>query len=241
MTRVTTIHRDLGLSPRTSASVGRSWPWILDSMKSLLETGAPLEGRQPGPTTPAATGDDAEGALHRRLAVDANNATWELLERWAELTPDQADDLLGRAYAAAHHWRRATGAEAANAVRATWLVSRAHAVLGQGDLARHHAERCLDLATAAGLGDFDLAYAYEARASALACLATSTRPPSPWLRPTPSRSPTPRTRHPRRRPRRRPLVRAGPAPDLTHPSVGASECFVRGPPARNTPMGTVTP
>ena len=169
VTRVTTIHRDLGLSPRTSAGVGQGWPWILDSMKSLLETGAPLAGAPPDRPTPAVD-DGSEGALHRRLAVDANNATWELLGRWSTLTPDQSDDLLGRAYAAAHHWRRASGADVTNAVRASWLVSRAHAVLGQGEVARHHAERCVDQATAAGLGDFDLAYAFEARARALACL-----------------------------------------------------------------------
>jgi uncharacterized protein YndB with AHSA1/START domain len=171
VTRVTTIHRDLGLSPRTSAGVGNGWPWILDSMKSLLETGAPLAGAQPGLSPGAAVDRDAtEGALHRRLAIDANNSTWELLERWSTLTPDEGDDLLGRAYAAAYHWRRASGAEAANAVRAAWLVSRAHAVLGQGEAARHHAERCVELATAAALDDFDLAYALEARARALACL-----------------------------------------------------------------------
>src|SRR5262245_12209566 len=32
VTRVTTIHGDLALSPRTSAGVGDGWPWILDSM-----------------------------------------------------------------------------------------------------------------------------------------------------------------------------------------------------------------
>jgi uncharacterized protein YndB with AHSA1/START domain len=169
VTRVTTIHRDLALSPRTSAGVGDGWSWILDSMKSLLETGAPLEGEQPGRSAPIAV-DDSEGALHRRLAIDANNSTWELLERWSTLTPDEGDDLLGRAYAAAHHWRRASGAEAANAVRAAWLVSRAHAVLGQGEAAQHHAERCVEQATASGLADFDLAYAFEARARSLACL-----------------------------------------------------------------------
>ena len=51
-----------------------------------------------------------------------------------------------------------------------WLVSRAHAVLGQGDAALHHADRSAAVVAAAGLADFDLAYAHEARARALACL-----------------------------------------------------------------------
>jgi hypothetical protein len=43
-------------------------------------------------------------------------------------------------------------------------------VLGHGDLALHHADRCREIVESAGLGDFDLAYAHEARARALACL-----------------------------------------------------------------------
>ncbi len=42
---VTTIHRDLGLSPRTSASVGDGWPWILDSLKSLARDGCTARRR----------------------------------------------------------------------------------------------------------------------------------------------------------------------------------------------------
>jgi uncharacterized protein YndB with AHSA1/START domain len=169
VTKVTTIHRDLALSPGTSTSVGDGWPWILDSMKSLLETGAALEGTPPGGRADADAPDDAEGILHRRLAVDANNSAWELMTE-PDRTPDEVDDLLGRAYAAAYHWRRAAGAGPANAARAAWLVSHAHAVVGHGEAALHHADRAMAITTAAGLGDFDLAYAHEARARALACV-----------------------------------------------------------------------
>lgn len=169
VTKVTTIHRDLALSPGTSTSVGAGWPWILDSMKSLLETGTPLAGVAPDDDAAVDGPDDAEGALHRRLAIDANNATWELLGRDAR-TADEVDDLLGRAYAAAYHWRRAAGRGPENAARASWLVAHAHAVLGHGEVALHHADRALAITTDAGLADFDLAYAHEARARALACL-----------------------------------------------------------------------
>jgi hypothetical protein len=43
-------------------------------------------------------------------------------------------------------------------------------VLGHGDLALHHADRTLAVVESARLADFDLAYAHEARARALACL-----------------------------------------------------------------------
>ena len=43
-------------------------------------------------------------------------------------------------------------------------------MLGHGDAALHHADRTAAIVAAAGLDDFDLAYAHEARARALACL-----------------------------------------------------------------------
>ena len=43
-------------------------------------------------------------------------------------------------------------------------------MLGHGELALHHADQCAATCAAAGLDDFDLAYAHEARARALACL-----------------------------------------------------------------------
>ncbi len=84
VTKVTTIHRDLGLSPITSANVADGWVWVLQSMKSLLETGEALPG-----SAPADAGDDesavssieaAEAEQHRRQGITANNSTWELLD-----------------------------------------------------------------------------------------------------------------------------------------------------------------
>ncbi len=112
-----------------------------------------------------------DGAAHRRLAIDANNSTFELLDGRSH-SSEEADELLQRAYAAAYHWRRADGAAPINQSRAAWLVGRAHAVLGHGDVALHHAERCAALLAEAGehAADFDRAYAHELRARALACL-----------------------------------------------------------------------
>ena len=171
VTRVTTIHRDLALSPHTADSVGSGWPWILDSLKSLLETGEPLAGAPPGDTSSAdaAPSDDALAEWHRTQAIEANNSAWELLGR-DDLSPDETDDLLGRAYTAAHHWRRAARTGPEQAARAAWLVSRAQVVVGQGAAALHHADRTAAIVADAGLTDFDLAYAHEARARALACL-----------------------------------------------------------------------
>jgi hypothetical protein len=173
VTKLTTIHRDLGLSPITSISVADGWNWVLQSMKTLVETGEPLAGSaptdEPASAAVASSIEDAEAEAHRRAGIEANNSTWELLGR-DDLAPDDVDDLLGRAYAASYHWRRAARRVPENAARASWLVSRVHAVLGHGELALHHADRCLNVTQQAALQDFDLAYAHEARARALACL-----------------------------------------------------------------------
>ena len=107
---------------------------------------------------------------HRRHGITANNSTWELLDG-RELSADEVDDVLGRAYASTYHWRRAARRGPENAARGSWLVSRVHAVLGHGDLALHHADQCMRGGRRQpAWTDFDLAYAHEARARALACL-----------------------------------------------------------------------
>jgi hypothetical protein len=107
-----------------------------------------------------------EATLHRAQAIEANNSVWELLD---SDHPDTTE-LLGRAYAASYHWARAADRTPANAARASWLLSRCHAVLGHGELALHHADECAATVAEAGLQDFDLGYSHEARARALAAL-----------------------------------------------------------------------
>ena len=110
--------------------------------------------------------DEIEGTWHRSQAITANNSVWELLD--AEV-PDTTE-LLTRAYAASYHWARAAGRMPENAARASWLLSRCHVVVGNGELALHHADECAAVVAAADLRDFDLGYAHEARARALAAL-----------------------------------------------------------------------
>ncbi len=107
-----------------------------------------------------------EAVLHRAQAIIANNSVWELLD---SDTPDTTE-LLNRAYAASYHWERAADRTPANAARASWLLSRCHAVLGHGELALHHADECAAAVAEAGLQDFDLGYSHEARARAFAAL-----------------------------------------------------------------------
>jgi uncharacterized protein YndB with AHSA1/START domain len=166
-TRVGLVHGRLFDSPATWAAALHGWRPVLDGLKTLLETGAPI-GSIPDDRSDDRPGDPL-ATWHRQLGVETNGETWSLLAR-DDRTPDDDEAMVRAAYASAYHWARAEGRTAANEARAEWLVSRVHVVLGRGDLALHHADRCAAVTAAAGLDDFDLAYAHEARARALACL-----------------------------------------------------------------------
>ena len=102
---------------------------------------------------------------HRRLGVDLYNATWKLLEQ-ERRTPADDDAMLDATHASAYHWSRAEGAGPVNAARSHWQISRVNSVLGRPEAALYHARRCLELYTENGIGDWDLASAYEALARA---------------------------------------------------------------------------
>lgn len=120
-----------------------------------------------------------DASQHRALAVEANNSTWELLGK-EERTPEEVEEMLRRAYAAAYHWDRAAGRKPENAARADWLLARAHLVAGLPERSLHHAERCMRTCTEAGLQDFDLAYAHEATARALQALGRTEEAQAEW-------------------------------------------------------------
>ncbi len=164
LTRVRLVHGDLAYSPLTWAHVKDGWVWIVDGLKTLLETGRPL----PSPSAPTAPSATPEGDWHRRQGVEANNATYELLAR--DRTPHEDEDLLRHAYASAYHWQRATGSGPANEARAAYVVARALVATGQAERALISADRCAAICEEDGLDDVDLAYAHEARARALLAL-----------------------------------------------------------------------
>ena len=123
VTMVTLIHRDLARSPRTSESVEFGWAWVLDGLKTLVETGAPL-----GTAIPADVASTTRSRkrtprrVAQRTAARRSTPTWALLDG-RETDAGAIDDLLGRAYRPC-----TTGdvppAVPENAARASWLVSR---------------------------------------------------------------------------------------------------------------------
>jgi hypothetical protein len=88
-------------------------------------------------------------------------------------TAAQTDEMIHCAHASRYHWgelaARGLG-EPANLARGEWLCARVYSVLGRADPALWHARRCVEINEAGGLGDWDIAAAYEAmaRASAVA-------------------------------------------------------------------------
>jgi hypothetical protein len=108
--------------------------------------------------------------VQRRLAAGLFNRVWELLERPNRSASD--DDLMVHAaHASRYHWGIAGGPR--QWARAEWQCSRVYSVLGRFEPARHHARRCLELATEHDLGPFDIGAAHEALARAYQVIGDS--------------------------------------------------------------------
>jgi tetratricopeptide (TPR) repeat protein len=116
--------------------------------------------------SPPGTGSVTDAQL---LAAQLFNQTWRLLEQEGR-TRDDDDQMIHTVHASRYHWGQVPAATPAHLARGEWLISRVYAALGRAEPALYHARRVLGLCQENGIGDFDLAFAYEAlaRASAVA-------------------------------------------------------------------------
>ena len=103
----------------------------------------------------------ASHSEERQRGVALSNGTWELIG-----SREDDDRMLHMAHASRYHWGQARECRPENLARGEWLVSRVYCVLGRAEPALWHARRCLEWVEEAGVGDWDLAYAYEALARA---------------------------------------------------------------------------
>ncbi|MEM7096241.1 MAG: hypothetical protein AAF567_24760 [Actinomycetota bacterium] len=114
---------------------------------------------------------DETVARHRRFAVGLNNAAWAVLDDQL-LGPDSSledrESFLYSTIASTYHWIQI--GNAANRARGEYLISRAASLIGRADLAVAHGDRCIELCESnpGVVEDWDLAFAYEAKARALA-------------------------------------------------------------------------
>jgi uncharacterized protein YndB with AHSA1/START domain len=174
LTQLDLVHGDLARSPLTWANVRHGWVWIIDALKTLIETGDEL----PPSTVTAEPVDDAAGEWHRAQGIECNNSTWEMIE--AERTPANDEEMLRRAYASAYHWQRAARSGPQNEARSLYMLAKAQLLAGHPDASLHYADACMRQCVQHSLVDFDLAYAHEARSRALQVLGRADEAATEW-------------------------------------------------------------
>lgn len=100
---------------------------------------------------------------HRNQAVDNFNAVWDLLDK-KERSKEEDLLMIHRAHASRFHWNEI--GTPVNLARGEWQISRVYSTLKMPSSALYHAERSLEFCEKNQIGDFDLAFAYEAMARA---------------------------------------------------------------------------
>jgi DNA-binding transcriptional MerR regulator len=130
----------------------------LHELSHLLDDG--LEGIM---TNDEPAADLLSEENERKLAARCFNSVWDLMEK-EDRTADEDDLMVHMAHASRYHWGQVGKAE--NVARGEWQVSRVYAVLRRPEPCLYHAQRVLDVCTANGIADWDIAFAYEALARA---------------------------------------------------------------------------
>jgi tetratricopeptide (TPR) repeat protein len=130
----------------------------LEGLMSELDTQAGIATTKSAPGTGSVT--DV-----KLLAAQLFNETWRLMEQEGRTRQDD-DRMIHAAHASRYHWGQVPAVTPAHLARGEWLISRVYAVLGRPEPALYHASRVLDLCRENGIGDWDLAFAYEALARA---------------------------------------------------------------------------
>ena len=97
------------------------------------------------------------------LAKTLFNETWDLIDK-KNRTEAETITMLHKAHASCFLWREANSP--LNNARGEWQVSRVYSLLGEGRLALLHGAYSLALCLEHEIGDFDLAFGYEAVARA---------------------------------------------------------------------------
>lgn len=167
--RLSLVHADFGGLSRTWSITLTGWRVVLDGLKTMLETGAPIglipDDRADETVDPV----DLTAEEHRERGIEINNDTWRYIEM-AERSDEDDEAMIRSAFAARYHWSFAARRTVANDARGEWLLAKVHVLAGRHETGLHYGRRCLAAVEQGGLADFDLAYAHEAIARALAAL-----------------------------------------------------------------------
>lgn len=144
---------------------------LTDAMPDL-QSPTTSETSTPTSSTPTpATAKSAPGTGtvtdERLLAAQLFNETWRLMEQEDRSALDD-DRMIHTAHASRYHWGQVPTGTPANLARGEWQISRVYTVLQRAEPALHHARRVLEICEDNKIGDWDLAFAYEAIARAYA-------------------------------------------------------------------------
>lgn len=112
-----------------------------------------------------------EQECHKKFAVDCFNRVWKLHDK-KERTREEDDKMVHAAHASRFHWGEI--GTAVNFERGEWQISRVYSVLNKPQLALYHANKCLEICKENNIGDWDIAFAYEAVARAYAVAGKKT-------------------------------------------------------------------
>ncbi len=113
-----------------------------------------------------------EKEWHKKTGIKLFNATWDLIDK-KDRTIEENDQMIHSAHASRYHWGEAVAAGTPktgpmNLERGDWQISRVYSILKRPESAIYHAQRCIDICEKNNIGDFDIAFAYEAMARAYA-------------------------------------------------------------------------
>lgn len=100
---------------------------------------------------------------HKKQAINNFNYTWDLIDK-NDRTKEDDLEMINAAHTSCFHWSKI--GTPLNVLRGEWQISRVYSLLNMGDVALYHGKYSLELCENNGIGDFDLAFAYEAIARA---------------------------------------------------------------------------
>ncbi|MCC3648719.1 hypothetical protein JGK52_18820 [Cytobacillus oceanisediminis] len=100
---------------------------------------------------------------HKKTAISLFNKVWDLMEN-PDRTEDENLEMIHMVHTSRYHWGIA--GQPVNLSRGEWQISRVYTVLNRAEPALFHAKRNLEICLSNKIGDFDLAFAYEALARA---------------------------------------------------------------------------
>ncbi|MBN2464864.1 hypothetical protein JXD38_04490 [candidate division WOR-3 bacterium] len=104
-----------------------------------------------------------EAELHKKLAIDTFNETWNYIDK-KDRTPEDDAEMLHLIHASRYHWGKV--GTALEFARGDQMLSKVYATLKQPELALRFAESCLALCQRNGIADFDIAFAYASMSEA---------------------------------------------------------------------------